>query len=80
MSQNEPKDDNKHGKNKGEREEIPEPGPPARPPIPPQRLIGESPCLNLIFKQIYGRKPFFEQKVVFGQLIVHLKRGLFIEF
>lgn len=49
MSQNEPKDDNKHGKNKGEREEIPEPGPPARPPIPPQRLIGESPSLNLVF-------------------------------
>jgi len=27
----------KHGK---EREEIPEPGPPARPPIIPHRLIG----------------------------------------
>ncbi|XP_054273457.1 serine/threonine-protein kinase mig-15 isoform X3 [Macrosteles quadrilineatus] len=38
LTQNESKEDN-HGRKKGEREEIPEPGPPARPPIPPQRLI-----------------------------------------
>jgi len=38
LTQNESKE-SKHNW-KGEREEIPEPGPPARPPIP-QRLIGE---------------------------------------
>ncbi|KAG8277432.1 hypothetical protein J6590_042668 [Homalodisca vitripennis] len=38
LTQNETKE-TKHGRDKGDREEIPEPGPPARPPIPPQRLI-----------------------------------------
>jgi hypothetical protein len=38
LTQNESKE-SKHNW-KAEREEIPEPGPPARPPIP-QRLIGE---------------------------------------
>ena len=38
LTQNESKE-SKHNR-KSEREEIPEPGPPARPPIP-QRLIGE---------------------------------------
>jgi hypothetical protein len=38
LTQNESKE-SKHNW-KGEREEIPEPGPPSRPPIP-QRLIGE---------------------------------------